>query len=101
MANKVILMGSVSAPIVVNKTKNGASVATMKLLVTREVKDDVQSDTVAVTLFGRTAENCEKFLHLGSEVFVEGHLSTYQSRGIEVIAESVQFLEEKKNKGVA
>ncbi|HZK62194.1 MAG TPA: single-stranded DNA-binding protein, partial [Anaerovoracaceae bacterium] len=65
-----------------------------------------QTDFPKVTVFGKSAENCERFLSKGKRVGVQGRLQTgsYKNKdGVtvyttEVVADRVEFLEwgEKK-----
>jgi len=55
-----------------------------------------------VTVFGKSAEACQRFLAKGSRVYVEGRIqtSTYEKDGekrysTEIIANTVQFLDRK------
>ncbi len=53
-----------------------------------------------MTVWGRTAENCAKYLKKGSQVFVEGRIQTREwedkdgqkRRTTEIVAQTVQFL---------
>lgn len=62
---------------------------------------DKGADFPRVTVFGRTAENCEKFLAKGRLVGIQGHLKTDSYKDKEgrtvyttdVIADKVDFLE--------
>jgi single-strand DNA-binding protein len=68
--------------------------------VTREGKEK-QTDFPRITVFGRQAENCEKFLEKGRLVAVQGRLQTgsYKNKdGVtvyttDVVADRVEFLE--------
>ena len=79
------------------------AVATFTVAIDRPVKadGDKQTDFPRVTVFGRLAENCEKFLAKGRLVGVQGRLQTgsYKNKdGVtvyttDVIADRVEFLE--------
>lgn len=59
---------------------------------------------IPVTVFGKTAENCEKFLAKGSKAAVKGRIQTGSYEGkngkvntTEVIADQVEFLSQSKS----
>lgn len=104
--NKVLLMGNLTRDPELRYTPKGTAVAKLGLAVNRvwtseagEKKEEVTF--VDVDTFGRTAENCGKYLAKGRPVFVEGRLKldqwddkqTGQKRyRLGVIAETIQFL---------
>ena len=62
--------------------------------------EEKKADFPNVICFGKTAENCEKFLAKGRKVAVQGRLQTgsYEKDGVkhyttDVIADNVEFLE--------
>ena len=79
------------------------AVCTFTLAVDRPTKqeEEKKADFPRITVFGRQAENCEKYLSKGKKVAVQGRLQTgsYQnSQGqkvytTDVIAERIEFLE--------
>lgn len=79
------------------------AVATFTVAIDRPVKadGDKQTDFPRVTVFGRLAENCEKFLAKGRLVGVQGRLQTgsYTNKNgvtvytTDVVADRVEFLE--------
>lgn len=83
--------------------QNPTAVATFTLAVDRptRVGADKQTDFPRITVFGRQAENCEKYIHKGSLVAVEGHIQTgkYQNKDgytvytTDVVANRIKFLE--------
>src|SRR5690606_3926642 len=85
--------------------QNGNAVGSLNVATSRKWKNkstnQMQEETEwhRVSVFGAQAENCERFLHKGSTVYVEGRIRTrsyddkdgvkkYQT---EIIADSVQF----------
>jgi len=57
---------------------------------------------INVKAFGKTAENCDKYLKKGSKVLIVGDFSTYEYEkdgqkkyGYEVLANRVEFLDSK------
>ena len=79
------------------------AVATFTLAVNRPNRsgENQQADFPRVTVFGKQAENCEKYLAKGRLVAIEGRLQTgsYKNKDgatvytTDVIANKVQFLE--------
>ena len=79
------------------------AVCTFTLAVDRPTKqgEEKKADFPRITVFGRQAENCEKYLSKGKKVAVQGRIQTgsYQnSQGqkvytTDVIAERIEFLE--------
>lgn len=78
------------------------SVATFTVAVDRPVRAgaEKQTDFLRVTVFGKQAENCDRFLAKGRLVGVQGRIQTgsYEKNGqtiytTDVVAERVEFLE--------
>lgn len=79
------------------------AVATFTLAIDRPVRSgsEKQTDFPRVTVFGRQAENCEKFLAKGRLVAINGRLQTgsYTNKDgatiytTDVVADRVEFLE--------
>lgn len=81
--NKVLLTGRTTGDVVLNKTKNGKSVADFRLAVKRtNSKDKDNTDFIPVTVFGSPAEAISKNVGKGSLITVEGELriETYENR---------------------
>lgn len=79
--NKVELLGNLGRDPEVRATPNGKKVATLNIATTESYKDQSgqwqeTTDWHRVIFWERSAETCEKFLHKGSKVFVEGKLKT-------------------------
>ena len=76
------------------------AVCTFTLAVDRPMSREKQADFIRITVFGRQAENCAKFITKGRQVAVEGRIQTgsYQNRNgdtvytTDVIANRVEFL---------
>lgn len=98
--NKTILIGNVGQDIELKQTGSGNSVAEMSIATSYKPKDgEEKTEWHRVTVWGKTAENCAKYLGKGSSVFVEGRLETqkYEKDGetrytTKIIAEDVKFL---------
>lgn len=102
--NSVILIGRLTKdPEISYIPQSNMAVAKFNLAVDRPVKQGQQkkADFPRVTVFGRQAENCERFLSKGSRVGIEGRLQTgsYQDKNgqtvytTDVIANRVEFLD--------
>ena len=104
--NKVLLIGNLTRDIELRYTPKGSAVADMSIAVNRKWKDEggaVHEEVtfVEIALWGKTAENCAKYLKKGSPAFVEGRLEmqswedkqTGQKRTrLRVVGEQMQFL---------
>ena len=106
MINRVVLVGRITRDPELKRTTSGSSLATFTVAVDNRQKnpDGTRSTTfVSCVCFQQTADNMVKFTRKGSLVGVEGRLNqrNFQrqdgSKGsvIEVICDSVQFLEPK------
>ena len=76
--------------------QNQIAIATFTLAVDRMVKagQQKQADFIRIKVFGKTAENCDRFLSKGSKCGVIGSIQTgdYEK---EVIARNVEFLDSR------
>lgn len=85
------------------KTPSGKSVANLSIAVSRPHSEE--TDFFNVEVWGKQAENCDKYLKKGSKVLVVGYIKTrsYDDKdGVkrkvwEVNAEQVEFLSPKGN----
>ena len=101
--NNVILIGRlVREPELRYTSGSQMAVCKFTLAIDRRVKqgEEKKTDFPSVICFGKTAENCEKFLAKGRKVAVQGRLQTgsYEKDGVkhyttDVIADNVEFLE--------
>lgn len=106
--NKVMLTGRTTSDVVLNKTRNGKSVADFRLAVKR-AKDKDSTDFVPVTVFGSLAEAIAKNVGKGSLISVEGELriDTYETKDgakrtkAYVLATKADFVSLKKPEGFA
>ena len=110
MINRVILVGRLTRDPELRRTNSGTSVCSFTVAVDNRQKDADGNRTtsfIPCTVFQQTADNMSKFLRKGSLVGIDGRLSQRSfvrqdgTKGsvIEVICDSVQFLEPKKNNG--
>lgn len=102
--NSVVLIGRLTKDPEVRYTSGSQmAVATFNLAIDRPTKKDEEkkTDFPRVTVFGKQAENCERFLVKGRLVGVQGRLQTgsYTNKdGVtvyttDVVADRVEFLE--------
>ena len=102
--NKVVLMGRLTRDPEVRYTAGTQmAVCTFTVAIDRPVRAgaEKQTDFPRVTVFGKQAENCERFLAKGRLVGVQGRIQTgsYTNRDgatvytTDVVADRVEFLE--------
>ena len=102
--NSVVLIGRLTRdPEVRYTASTQMAVATFTVAIDRPVRagGEKQTDFPRVTVFGKQAENCEKYLAKGRLVGVQGRIQTgsYQNKdGVtvyttDVVADRVEFLE--------
>ncbi len=107
--NSVALIGRLTRDPELRYTSNNQmAVANFTLAINRPVKQgqEKQADFPRVTVFGKQAENCEKYLVQGRLVAIQGRIQTgsYKNKNgdtvytTDVIADRVQFLEYGNNK---
>jgi len=102
--NKVILIGNLGADPELKFTPSGQSVCNLRLATTEKWKNkdgekQEKTEWHRVTVWGKQAENCAKYLEKGRPVYVEGQLQTrsYDKDGqkhyaTDVRADEVKFL---------
>jgi len=103
--NKAILLGNLGRDPELKHTQKGTPVCQLNLATTRSwFNKDTQSKVEEtewhrISVWGKQAESCNKYLKKGRAVYVEGRLQTskYEQDGVtkystEVIADTVQFL---------
>ena len=102
--NSVVLIGRLTRdPEIRYTAATQMAVATFTIAIDRPVRagGEKQTDFPRITVFGRQAENCERYLAKGRLVGVQGRLQTgsYQNKdGVtvyttDVVADRVEFLE--------
>jgi single-strand DNA-binding protein len=110
--NKVILLGNLGKDPEQRVTPGGMTIVRFSL-ATGERKKDQSGNWVDhtewhnIVTFGRTAENCHRFLKKGRQVFVEGRIRTnkWQDKEgkdrytTEILADNVQFVGAKGAEG--
>ena len=110
MMNRVVLVGRLTRDPELRRTGNGAAVASFTVAVDNRMKDANGNKTtsfIPCTVWGQSAENVSRFTRKGSLVGIEGRLNqrSYETKDnrkvsvVEVICDSVQFLERKPEEG--
>lgn len=105
--NSVVLIGRLTKDPEVRYTAGDQiAVANFTIAIDRPTKQgkEKQADFPRIIVFGRSAENCEKFLSKGRLVGVQGRIQTgsYKNKAgntvytTDVVADRVEFLEWKK-----
>jgi single-strand DNA-binding protein len=100
--NTVSLVGRLARDPKLNITQSGKSVCNLTIAVNDVFSAEDRTDFLQVTVWGKQAENCDKYLQKGSRAGVEGRLHTdsyTDGEGIKrypvtVVANRVEFLSE-------
>ncbi|BAQ11333.1 single-stranded DNA-binding protein [Bacillus sp. OxB-1] len=109
MINRIIITGRLTKAPDMKYTQSGIPVTRFTVAVNRAFKSqdgEQQADFINCVAWRKQAENVANFLNKGSLVGVDGRISTGSYEGqdgkrvftVEVVAESVQFLEPKSNR---
>lgn len=107
MINRVVLVGRLTKDPELRKTQNGTSVTQFTLAVNRRTRQNGQqeADFIQCTAWSKTADLIDQYLHKGSLAGIDGRIQTrtYEDQYgnkkyiTEVVAESVQFLDSRKD----
>lgn len=101
--NKAMVFGNLTRDPELRALPNGTQVAAFGLATNRVYNDkdgnrQEQTEFHNVTVFGKQAENCAKYLGKGASAYVEGRLQTrswekdgHKNYRTEIIADTVQF----------
>lgn len=97
--NSVTLTGRLASDPKMSYTTSQTAVCKFRIAVDR-ISKDKGADFIPITVFGKSAENCEKFLAKGRMVAINGRIQTgsyEKSDGTkvyttDVIANNVEFL---------
>jgi single-strand DNA-binding protein len=103
--NKVILIGNLGRDPELRYTKGGQPVANFSLATSdsftnREGAREERTEWHRIVVWGKSAENCSRYLNKGRTVYIEGQLRTRdwedkdgnKRQTTEVHAQTVQFL---------
>lgn len=100
--NNVVLIGRLTKdPELRYIPESQNAVATFTLAVDRPFAKEKQADFIRITVFGKQAENCERFLTKGRMAGIQGRIQTGSYKNKEgatvyttdVVADRVEFLE--------
>jgi single-strand DNA-binding protein len=108
MLNKIMLIGNLGRDPELQVTADGTPVTKFSLAVSRVYNSNTgerkeETEWFNIVAWRQLAERCEKYLHKGSKVYVEGRLTQrkytdrdgIQRTAVDVIANDVQFLTPK------
>lgn len=105
--NKVVLIGRLTADPDIRRTQSGKCVASYRLAVDRPFKSDGQpeADFISCVACGKSGEFCQRYLHKGMKIALEGRIQTrtYDDKDgkkvyvTEVIVEHHEFCESKRS----
>ncbi len=82
MINKVVLIGNLGRDPDIRFSSKGEAIANLALATSESWKDKDTGEKVEkvewhrVVVFGKLADVCQKYLHKGSKIYVEGKLQT-------------------------
>ena len=106
--NKSILIGRLGQDPEMRASNAGLAICSMRMATSERRKSDGEwsehTEWHSVSCFGKTAENCGKYLAKGSQLAVEGRIQTRkwqdkegnQRYSTEIVAERVEFLGSKQ-----
>ena len=106
--NKAILIGNLANDVETRTTTSGKMVAQFRLATQRRYTNAQgvrEADFHTIVCWGKTAENCTRYIHKGSKVSVEGSIQyrSYDAQDgskryvTEIMAENVEFLSSAKS----
>jgi len=108
MLNKIMLIGNLGKDPDLQVTSDGTPYTRFSLAVNRTYKAQTgekkeETEWFQIVAWRQLAENCERYLHKGSKVYVEGRLTQrkytdkngIERTAVEVNATDVQFLDRK------
>ena len=107
MINRIVLVGRITKDPLLRKTQSGTSVVSFTIACNRRIKQEGQpeADFINCVAWNRTADFMAQYVKKGALLGVEGRMQTrnYDDKDgkrvyvTEVVADSVQFLESKKD----
>ena len=101
--NSVVLIGRLTKDVDLRYSNNQTAVGRFSLAVDRHDKDK-NCDFINCIVFGKSAENLEKYVKKGNKVAISGRIQTgsytnkegKQVYTTDIVAERVEFIENKK-----
>ncbi|MFT4694588.1 MAG: single-strand DNA-binding protein [Francisella sp.] len=105
--NKVMILGRLGNDPEVRTTQNGTVVASLSIATNDGIGENITTEWHRVTVFGKGAEVIQKYCTKGSQLFVEGRISTskYQDKNgntqysTQIIANNFQFIGGSNSQG--
>lgn len=108
MLNRVVLVGRLTRDPELRYTPNGVAVGNFNIAVNRPFKNqngENEADFIQGVVWKKAAENLANYMKKGNLIGVDGRIQTRNYEGsdgktvyvTEVVADSIQFLESKKN----
>lgn len=110
--NKVIILGNLGANPEIKYLPSGQAVCEMRVATSEVYKDkqdqrQERTEWHRIVVWGKTAENCSKFLSKGRQVYLEGRLQTRswddkdgnKRYSTEIVADQVVFLRDGNGAG--
>ena len=110
--NKAIIVGNLGSDPELRHTNSGTSVCNFSVATNRKYKDgsgEYQEETEwhRIVVFGKSADNCSRYLSKGRQVYVEGRLQTREwtdkqgntRKSTEIVAFKVDFLRSQGDGG--
>jgi single-strand DNA-binding protein len=104
MLNKIMLIGNLGRDPELNVTAEGTPVTKFSLAVSRKTSNgEKETEWFNIVAWRQLAEICERYLHKGSKVYIEGRLTQrkytdkegIQRTSVEVIANDMKMLDSK------
>src|SRR5947207_9822433 len=109
MLNKIMLIGNLGKDPELNVTADGTPVTKFSLAVNRFTKSSTgerekETEWFNIVAWRQLAETCERYLHKGSKVYIEGRLTQrkytdregIQRTAVDVIASDMRMLDSKQ-----
>src|SRR5205814_7660926 len=102
MLNKIMLIWNLVKDPELNVTAEGTPVTKFSLAVSRKTSNgEKETEWFYIVAWRQLAEICERYLHKGSKVYIEGRLTKrkytdregVQGRSVEVIANDLQMFD--------
>ena len=101
--NSVILVGRLVEKPIIKYAASGTAVSNLRIannIYSKSSENNTKANFFTVVVFGKQAENCEKYLDKGRQIIINGRLdqssweddSGKKRSTVKVIANSVQFI---------
>lgn len=105
--NTTQLIGRLTRDVELRHTQSGTAVANITLAINRPKREgqEQEADFISIVIWGKQAENAQKYLAKGSQIAVEGRIQTrhYDNNEgkrvyvTEVVAHAVHYLSHSNN----